>query len=281
MRKGFSAVLGSFLLSACALSGAAHAEFHTAVDATYSPHAMRDLSGNLIGFNIDLTNAMSKELGEKISIDGVEWNAIVPGLMSKKYDYIAAPMTVTPELAQSFIFTEGYLKSIYAFVQKKGTPDIKTSADLRGKIITVNKGNPMERWLQAHQQEYGYTFQSFGTNADAVQAVISGRAYANMATMPVIRWASKQNPLLTPASFSIDSGNVVAMAFRKDDGATRAKFSNALKCLKQKGVVSALVEKWMGYKPAADDLPAKAVDGTGIPGLPGYDATPVTLACSK
>jgi len=279
MRQGFTAVLGSFLLSALALGGAAHAEFHTAVDATYSPHAMRDLSGKLVGFNVDLAEAMGKELGEKITVDGVEWNAIVPGLMSRKYDYIAAPMTVTPELAKSFIFTEGYLKSIYAFVQKKGSPDIKSAEDLKGKLITVNKGNPMERWLQAHQQEYGYTYQSFGTNADAVQAVVSGRAYANMATMPVIRWAAKQNPLLAPSSFSIDSGNVIAMAFRQDDGETRAKFSNALKCLKQKGVVSGLVEKWMGYKPAADDLPVQADPGTGIPGLPGYDATPVKAAC--
>jgi polar amino acid transport system substrate-binding protein len=281
MRKGFIAVFGSFLLSGLMLGGVAQAQYHTAVDATFSPHAMRDLSGNLIGFNIDLTNAMSKELGEKIDIDGVEWNAIVPGLMSKKYDYVAAPMTATPELAQSFIFTEGYLKSIYAFVQKKDSADIKSAEDLRGKVITVNKGNPMERWLQAHQQEYGYTFQSFGTNADAVQAVISGRAYANLATMPVVRWAAKQNPLLKPATFSVDSGNVIAMAFRKDDAATRAKFSNALKCIKQKGIVSSLVEKWMGYKPDADDMPVKVVAGTGIPGLPGYDATPVTLACSK
>jgi polar amino acid transport system substrate-binding protein len=280
MRPGFIAAFGAVVLSAFTL-GTAHADYHTAVDATYSPHAMRDLSGNLVGFNIDLAEAMGKELGQKITIDGVEWNAVVPGLMSRKYDYIAAPMTVTPELAKSFIFTEGYLKSIYAFVQKKGTPDIKTADDLKGKVITVNKGNPMERWLQAHQQEYGYTFQSFGTNADAVQAVISGRAYANLATMPVIRWAAKQNPLLVPSTFSVDSGNVISMAFRNDDTALRAKFSNALKCLKQKGVVSALVQKWMGYTPTADDLPVKLDPGTGIAGLPGYDPTPVTPVCSK
>jgi polar amino acid transport system substrate-binding protein len=255
--------------------------YTTAVDATYAPHAMRNLSGKLVGFNIDLADELAKEMGTAIAVDGVEWNAVIPGLNSKKYDFVVAPMTVTPELANSMLFTEGYLDSEYAFVVKKNTEDIKRAEDLYGKLISVNKGNPMERWLQANQEKYGYKFESFGTNADAVQAVISGRAYANMATLPVVKWAAKQNPLLKSATFTIKSGNVIALGFRKDDEALRGKFSNAIKCLKIKGVFIRLSEKWLAYTPGSDSVAVKVGTGTGIPNLPGYIATPVSPACAK
>ncbi len=281
MKKAAGMKVFSFVAAMCISTAVAAETYNTAVDATYAPHAMRDLSGKLVGFNIDLAAELAKEMGATINVDGVELNAILPGLNSKKYDFVVAPITATLEQANALLFTEGYLNSQYSFVVKKSAADIKSIEELKGKVVAVNKGNPLERWLQANQDKYGYLIESYSTNADAIQAVLAGRAYANMATMPVTSWAAKQNPLLKVATYSINSGNVVAISFRKNDEALRAKFSNALKCLKQKGVIVKLSQKWFDVTPAADSASVKIGVGTGIQNFPGYDPTPVTLTCAK
>jgi polar amino acid transport system substrate-binding protein len=53
-----------------------------------------------------------------------------------------------------------------------------------------------------------------------------------------------------------------------------------LKCMKIDGTIGKLHEKWFGDKAAPDSSAMKPVPGLGVPGLPGYDATPVTPKCS-
>jgi len=85
----------------------------TGVDATFAPHAMVKLDGGLQGFNIDLGEELAKRLQRKIEIEGTEFSGLVPGLNAKKYDFILAPVTVTPERSKVMLFTEGYLDTDY------------------------------------------------------------------------------------------------------------------------------------------------------------------------
>src|SRR5690606_10665962 len=95
----------------------------------------------------------------------------VPGLNSRRYDFLVAPVTVTPERARSLLFTEGYLDTDYTFVGKKTTPAIENLEQLKGKRIAVNKGSNYEGWARDNAEKYGFTFDVYGSNADAVQAV--------------------------------------------------------------------------------------------------------------
>jgi polar amino acid transport system substrate-binding protein len=268
------------LSASVALSGAAYAQtIKTAVDATFAPHAMVKMGGGLEGFNIDLGNEIAKRLGKPIDIEGTQFSGLIPGLNAKKYDFILAPTTVTKERADALLFTEGYLDTDYLFVQKKTAGDIKSLDELKGKTITVNKGSAYESWAKDNMAKYGYKYDVYDTNADAVQAVLSGRADANLAGNTVAQWAAKQNPLLK-TSYLIKTGLVWAIPFRKDDTEGRAKVSMVLKCMKVDGTIGKLHEKWFGAKAAPDSAAMKPVAGTGVPGMPGYDPTPVTPKCS-
>ena len=252
----------------------------TGVDATFAPHAMVKLDGGLQGFNIDLGEELAKRLGRKIVIEGTEFSGLVPGLNAKKYDFILAPVTVTPERAKVMLFSEGYLDTDYTFVIKKGAAPIKDLQDLKGKTIAVNKGSAYESWTRDNMAKYGFKYDVYGNNADAVQAVQSGRADANLAGNTVAAWAAKQNPAVQ-TTFTIKTGLVWALAFRLDDKAGRDAAGNALKCMKMDGTVGKIANKWFGYTPAADAAAMKAAVGQGVEGLEGYDATPAKPVCAK
>jgi len=268
------------LLAGAALGTGAYAQpIKTAVDATFAPHAMMKMGGGLEGFNIDLGNEIARRLGRPIEIEGTQFSGLIPGLNAKKYDFILAPTTVTKERAETLLFVEGYLDTDYMFVQKKSEPAFKTLEELKGKTITVNKGSAYESWAKANMDKYGYKYDVYDTNADAIQAVLSGRAYANMSGNTGAQWAAKQNPLLQ-TSYRVVTGLVWSIPFRKDDVEGRAKVSMVIKCMKIDGTIGKLHEKWFGEKAAPDSSAMKPVPGTGVPGMTGYDPTPVTPKCS-
>lgn len=255
------------------------APLKTGVDATFAPHAMVKLGGGLQGFNIELGEEVAKREGRKLEIEGTEFSGLVPGLNAKKYDFILAPVTVTPERAKAMLFTEGYLDTDYTFVIAKGGAPITRLEDLKGKVVSVNKGSAYENWAKDNGPKYGFTFDVYGSNADAVQAVQSGRAYANLAGNTVAAWAAKQNPAVQ-TTFTVKTGLVWALAFRADDKAGRDAASMALKCMKQDGTLAKIAEKWFGAKPGPDAAAVKIAPGHGVPGMDGYDPTPVTLKCA-
>ncbi|WP_347558448.1 transporter substrate-binding domain-containing protein [Robbsia sp. KACC 23696] len=267
------------LFSLTALGAHAEGTLKTGVDANYAPHAMRTLGGGIQGFNIDLGNALAAQLHEKIEVDGTEFSALIPGLLSKKYDFILAPVTVTPEKAKSLLFSEGYLNSDYTFVQKKDAKPITKLEDLKGMKIAVNKGSSYDVWASQNAEKYGFTYDVYGSNADAIQALLAGRADANMAGNTVEAWAAKQNPQIK-TTYTITTGLMWSLAFRPDDKAGRDRISMALKCLKQNGTVVKLAQKWFGFTPDANSPSVKIVPGQGVPDLPGYDATPVKVVCN-
>lgn len=275
-----AARLGAALLLSAGCAGAALAAkpLVTGVDATFAPHAMPQLGGGLQGFNIDLGEALAKQLGTTIEIEGTEYAALIPGLNAKKYDFVLAPTTATPERAKSLLLSEGYLNTDYTFLVAKKAPDITSLESLKGKTLAVNKGSAYESWAHDNAEKYGFKYDVYATNADAVQAVQSGRADANLAGNTVSAWAAKQNPAVR-TSMTIKTGLVWALAFRLDDKAGRDRISTALKCLKQNGTVAALSQKWFGIKPEAGSAAVTIDPGQGVPGLAGYDPTPVKLQC--
>lgn len=285
--QGFTRTFtGRFALFAfiAAVSASAFAQpsvpIRTGVDATFAPHAMARLGGGIEGFNVDLAKEIARRLGRPVEIDATTFSGLIPGLNAKRYDWIAAPTTVTKERAENLLFTEGYLNTNYQFVTRKRDPDIKKLEDLKGKTISVNKGSAYEGWAKANADKYGFKYDVYDTNPDAVQAVIAGRAYANMTGNTVAAWSVKQNPATTKlSSYIVDTGLVWAVPFRKDDVAGRDQVSMALKCMKRDGSLALLHERWFGIKPPADSWTVKIAPGNGVPDMPGYDPKPVALKC--
>ena len=97
----------------------------TGVDGTFAPHAMPKLGGGIEGFQIDLFTEVARRMKREITIDAVSFSTLIPGMLSGRYDFIAAPTTVTKERAESMLFTAGYLWTAYQFGIRKGSAPIK------------------------------------------------------------------------------------------------------------------------------------------------------------
>lgn len=258
---------------------AAHAEtLRTGIDGTFAPHAMPTLDGKTEGFNIDLLEELKERLGAEIELDVAQFSGLIPGMQAGTYDFLIAPTTVTEERAANMLFTEGYLNTDFQFIVKAGTPPVETLEDFAGKTIAVNKGSVYDRWARELEDEIGWTVESYGTNSDALQAVLSGRAFANVAGNTNGAWAVKQNPQLA-LSYLHSTGSVFAMPLRLDSTDLRVRLENAIECMKMDGTIAELHEKWFGYPPAPESAAATVYPGTGVPGLPGYDATPREPQC--
>lgn len=273
----------SWLTLALALTSAAQAQtaapLKTALDPTFAPQAMVKIGGGLQGFNVDMGEEIAKRLGRKLSIDATEFSGLVPGLNSGKYEFLLAPVTVTPERAKAMLFTEGYTETNYTFMGRKNAAALESLEALKGKVVAVNKGSNYDAWAKENADKYGFKYFVYGSNADAIQAVLTKRADYNLTGSTVAGWAVKQAPALQ-AGYTIKTGLVWAIPFRLDDKAGRDQVSNVLKCMKADGTIAKLAEKWYGYSPEANSVERTVSPGHGVPGTENYDATPVKPKCA-
>ena len=251
----------------------------TGVDGTFAPHAMPKLGGGVEGFQIDLFNEVARRMKRDITIDAVSFSTLIPGMQSGRYDFIAAPTTVTKERAENMLFTAGYLWTAFQFGIKKGSAPIKGWEDLKGKAVAVNKGTPYETLSKQMGEKYGFTVQAYDTQPDATQAVLSGRAYATLGGNTVIVYTASKNPQFVADLELAETRAHWAAPVPKDNVKLRNQLQDAMDCMKKEGRIAALYEKWFKKKPASDDLAVVITPGYGVPGMPGYDPTPHELHC--
>ncbi|EFH09944.1 transporter substrate-binding domain-containing protein [Pseudoroseomonas cervicalis] len=279
MRSFALALFCAVPLAFAAAGAQAQQPLRTAVDGTFAPHAFPKLDGGVQGFNVDLFTEVAKRLGRPITIDSASFSGLVPALNAGRYDFLAAPVTVTPERAENLLFTEGYLYTEFQFGIRRGSAPIRSLEDIRGKTIAVNKGSAYDAWAQRNAAAMGFTVQTFDSQPDAVQAVVAGRVYATLGGNTTIRYAATRTPLLVPDFTIKETRAHWAAPFRRDNAELRNQVENVLECMKKDGTIAALSEKWFGVKPGPDDAENTVFPGYGVPGLPGYDPTPHEPRC--
>lgn len=268
------------LAMALMLGGAAQAQdsYTTAIDGTFAPHAMPKLGGGIEGFNVDLANEIGERLGAEVEIVATQFSGILPGLQAGTYDFVVAPTTITEERAESVLFSEGYLNTDFQFLVRADGPEITDLNQFEGETIAVNKGSVYDSWARELEPEVGWTVESYGTNTDAVQAVVSGRAIANVAGNTVSAWAAKQNPGVK-LSYLHSTGLVWGMPFRQGDEELRATVERVVECMKIDGTMAEMHLTWFGTEPEPDSAAVTPRPGFGEPGFAGYVEGDHTPSC--
>ena len=156
LRNVSAGVAIATVLTLAPLSAFAQQPLKTAVDGTFAPHAMPKLEGGIQGFNVDLAIEIGKRLKRPVDITATQFSGILPSLQAGTIDFVAAPVTVTKERAENYLFTEGYLNTDYQFLTKKGEPPITDLKQLKGKVIAVNKGAVYDSWARGLEAEIGW-----------------------------------------------------------------------------------------------------------------------------
>lgn len=285
LNKKWAAAAAILIAGAVGVTASASAQdkqppLRTGIDATFPPHAFAKPGGGLQGFNIDLFNEVARRMHREITIEGASFSTLIPGMQSGRYDFLAAPTTVTKERAEQMLFTAGYLWTYFQFGIKKGSKSLTGWGDLKGKAVAVNKGTPYETMSKQKGQEIGFEVQSYDSQSDAVQAVLSGRAYATFVGNTSVQYIAKQTPMFV-ADLALKENRLHWGApVPKSNPKLRAELQDAIDCMKKDGSLVKLYEKWIGPS-EPDGLERTVTPGYGVPDMPGYDPTPHELHCSN
>ena len=197
MRKWFAVVVLLGLLgtsSTLAQSCLANAKANGLTVGTspdYPPFESLDKDNKIIGFDVDLINLVGAELGLKVNILGQSFDGLIPALLSKKIDVIAAGLTITEERKKSVDFTQPYISGPNVIIIRKETTGIAKLEDLAGKKVAVQIGSAQEKIASGVK---GAEVKSYNLYTDAALAVNTRQADALIVHRFVGRAFVKQYP---------------------------------------------------------------------------------------
>ncbi|MBI4182485.1 MAG: transporter substrate-binding domain-containing protein [Proteobacteria bacterium] len=277
--KSFAAAAAALVLASFSGEARAADPLLMAADVGFAPFIMQKADGSYWGHNVDLGAEIAKRLKRPgYKIINQEWAGIFVGLNAKKYDMIIAPTSITLDRSKNLLFTEGYMDNDWSFLIKKGAPEIARLEDLKGKTVSVVKGNVFDQWLTQNQGQYGWEIARYGKDSEAAQALLSGRDNAFMTSVAGNGWAVRQNPMFVN-SYVITREGAVGAVFRKDDVALRNEVERAIECMKIDGTMARLYKEWIGRDPRPGSFTVTPVPGYGPQGMEGHDATPHENKC--
>jgi polar amino acid transport system substrate-binding protein len=247
-------------------------------DFGIAPFVFRTPSGPE-GFSVD----MIKEVARRIKRPGVDiadmnMSGLISALMSKRIEMMVNPFGITAERSERMLFTEAYLGTGNAFIIRK-SDQMKGLADLKGKVLAVNRGTISDTWATESAANHGFEVQRYDNFPDSVQAVITRRAFAALNEIPTANFATTQNSQIQ-VGFAEYTGRNFGFALRLESVAFRNQVEEAIECMKLDGWLVKNYEKWF-KQPAPNDPALRTVfPGWGPPGFKGHDPTPHTPKCN-
>ena len=92
-----------------------------ATEGTYRPFSFHDDgSGDLIGYDVEVAEAVADKLGLEVEFQETQWDAIFAGLDAGRFDVIANQVSINPEREEQYLFSEPYTVSPGVIVVKEG-----------------------------------------------------------------------------------------------------------------------------------------------------------------
>jgi polar amino acid transport system substrate-binding protein len=232
-------------------------------DSSYAPNEFLDTDGKtVIGFDVDLFNAVAAKLGLKTQYQSAVFDAIIPGIQSGKYEIGVSSFTINDQRKKQVNMVR-YYSAGTQWATKKGNPaGIQPDAACGKKVAvqtsTVQDTEDLSSKRQAQCKSAGkpaITVDRYQRQDQATAAVVSGKDDAMLADSPVVAYAVKQTngqlELLGGIYDSAPYGYVV----KKDQTEFAQALSSAVGALIADGTYKKVLEKW-GVQAGAIDKPA-------------------------
>lgn len=129
--------------------------------------------GKVVGIEVELMEMICEELGVEFVIEPINFDAVLTGVQTGKYDCGMSGISVTPKREKSVLFTDAYCLAAQCIVVRADST-IASKADLEGKTISVQTGTTAAEFCTSE----GYTLKQFEANQDAKLALTQGKVDA-------------------------------------------------------------------------------------------------------
>ncbi|MDY6034007.1 MAG: transporter substrate-binding domain-containing protein [Bulleidia sp.] len=104
-----------------------------ALEGTWQPWSYHDESGELVGYDVEVGEAIAKELGVEANFTEGAWDGLLAGLSSGRYDLVINGVDITEEREKNFDFSDPYAYTHTVLVVDSNNNDIQSFEDLSGK----------------------------------------------------------------------------------------------------------------------------------------------------
>ncbi|WP_201587889.1 transporter substrate-binding domain-containing protein [Psychrobacter jeotgali] len=220
-----------------------------ATESSYKPFSYTDADGKLIGYEIELVDALCAQMKADCEIISQDWDGLIPGLNAQKFDAIIAGMSITPERQEVVEFTDPYFHTGIILIGKKG--DNISVNELATQPIASQRSTVAAQYLQDEHPDAD--IKLYDTQDNAYLDLTSGRVRAMMSDKVTgIDWLQTeagQGYEVKGAEISTDE-DAMGIAFRKGDPLV-AKFNAALAELKANGTYDQITGSYFGTSSTA------------------------------
>ncbi|WP_075618708.1 amino acid ABC transporter substrate-binding protein [Paenisporosarcina indica] len=218
-------------------------ELLVGTEGTYAPFTFHDESGKLTGFDVEISEEIASRLGVKAKFMETQWDAMFPGLDSKRFDMIANQVGIKPERQEKYDFSEPYISSSAVLVTHADNTEVKGFEDIKGL-----------KSAQSLTSNYGKMAQSNGAEIVGVDGFIQAIELLNSKRVDVtindkltVLDFQKQKPdakiqVVAEAEDAAQSG----LMFRKGNETLVEAVNKALNEMIEDGTYDKISDKWFG-----------------------------------
>lgn len=220
--------------------------FIMGIDPEYPPFSYLDENGEYAGFDVEICKAACDLLGWDFEVFSVNWDQKLVQLNGKECDCIWSGMTILDSMKEAgYVISAPYYDNTQVIMVKEGS-DIKSSADLAGKVVAVQLGTSGESLLKGDLADMAATFDELTTCDSFLKCFTeldSNGVDAVFVDKPVAESYAAKNE-----GFTIIDENLGAeqygIAFRADDAELCASIEDAVAKLVENGTYAEIAAKY-------------------------------------
>lgn len=211
------------------------------IEGAYPPFNSFDENNELIGFDVDITNAIAERLGVTVEFVPTPWDSIIGGLNAGKYDIVISSLTITDERAVKVDFTDPYYHTGTQIFAPEDTV-IANTDDLAGFDVGVTLGTTFEQMAL----ERGAKVRTYKSDQLAMEDLANGRIDAVITDGPVGLAIVAERGFPIVAQGERISNPAAGIAVDKGHSELLAAVNEALEEMMADGTYEEISVKWFG-----------------------------------
>lgn len=251
-RRNLMSAVAAATLVAFAAPAMAEDALRIGVEGAYPPFSSKDADGTLVGFDIEIAEALCAEMKRECELVEQEWDGMIPALKARKFDAIVASMSITEERKRQIDFSEKYYQTPARVVAPKTTDFDATAEGLAGKRIGVQRGATHQCYAEKMYPDAEIVL--YGTQEEVFKDLVLGRIDAQLSDSLIA-----QNSFLSKdegADYAFLGGDQldlecygegVGIAVRQKEEELRDAFSAAIKAIRENGTYATINDKYFPF----------------------------------
>lgn len=225
-------------------------------------------SDALGGIDVDLAQAIAKELEIKVEFDDQNFDQLINSINTKRVDMVLSGMSDSAERRKSLDFIDYFNSGTQCFTTKALADTVKNLEDLSGKTLAVSASTDylttMQKWNKDNlldKGKPGINIMAVDSAASARMQMLQGRAQASALSPEALGWANVQQKGAFVAVGPLLESNPYGIAFGKENAKLRDAVYAALQKVFADGTYLAILKKW-GAETGA--LPRPLLNGEAV-----------------